>query len=82
MLQVERRVITQLAMAHERQLIDNGSKIRITVSKGNDLLANTSNEESEGATIKLQLLESASPGVEKYKDIVLENSNNPFSIPL
>ncbi|XP_059151517.1 mitochondrial disaggregase-like [Physella acuta] len=81
--EVERRVITQLAMAHERQLIDNGSKIRITVSKGNDLLANTtSNEEGEGATIKLQLLESASPGVEKYKDIILENTDNPFSIPM
>ncbi|KAK0064876.1 caseinolytic peptidase B protein [Biomphalaria pfeifferi] len=80
--EVERRVVTQLAMAHERQLINQGSKIRITVSKGNDLLANSNaSSEDEVSTIKLQILESACSGVEKYRDIILDNSNNPFSMP-
>ncbi|CAL1536861.1 unnamed protein product [Lymnaea stagnalis] len=80
--EVERRVITQLAMAHERQLINTGSKIRITVSKGNDLLVNPgSSDDGEASTIKLQILESASSGVEKYRDILLDNANNPFAMP-
>jgi len=35
-IQVERRVVSQLALAHERQLIQDGSSIHLTVENAND----------------------------------------------
>ncbi|CAG5135318.1 unnamed protein product [Candidula unifasciata] len=79
--EVERRVVTQLAMAHERQLINKGSKIKITVSNCDDLLLSPGQSgtcDEEGATIKLQVLES---GTDVYKDLDFSTVDNPFSLP-
>lgn len=74
-------MVTQLAMAHERQLIKKGSKIKITVSNCDDLIVNpgqSGTNSEEGATIKLQILES---GTDKFKDLDFSSSDNPFSLP-
>ncbi|XP_005108368.1 caseinolytic peptidase B protein homolog [Aplysia californica] len=84
--EVERRVVTQLAMAHERQLIEKGSVIKIAVSNSNDLLVSPKSSSkktvectsSEGPSIKLQLLQSGTTN--SYKDLVF-NDENPFSVP-
>lgn len=77
--EVERRVITQLAMAHERQLIDKGCKIKLSVPNADDLTKSgddTSSNESKERTIRLQLLKQ---GEKRYKDIDLKSDENPFS---
>lgn len=78
-LQVERRVVTQLAMAHERQLIDKGCKIKLTVRNADDLTKShddTSSNEPKERTIRLQLLKK---GERRYKDIDLKSDENPFT---
>ncbi|XP_077984760.1 mitochondrial disaggregase-like [Glandiceps talaboti] len=61
--EVERRVINQLAAAHERRLIHKGCCIRITVDNPNDELAKTSKgdlsqlQAPKSTIIKLQLVE-------------------------
>lgn len=68
-------------MAHERQLINKGSKIKITVSNRDDLLVSpkqAGQHNEEGATIKLQVLQS---GTDVYKDLDFSTADNPFSLP-
>ena len=45
--QVERRVVSQLALAHERRLISKGSSIRITVENVNEDSELTKSVQSE-----------------------------------
>ncbi|KAK3789000.1 hypothetical protein RRG08_039608 [Elysia crispata] len=93
--EVERRVVTQLAMAHERQLIEKGSKIRIIVSNRNDLLAsskqskNSTSSESKKISSASEEIETGATiklqvmasGSKKYKDLEFDLTSNPFSMP-
>nr|KAG5692011.1 hypothetical protein BaRGS_027656 [Batillaria attramentaria] len=76
--EVERRVITQLAMAHERQMIKPGSVIRIAVTNPEDLVSEPHSDHGgeEGDKVvtpglKLQILQEGSKN--KFKDIVFES---------
>ena len=67
-------MVTQLAMAHERQLIEKGSKIRIVVSNSNDLLA-TSKQPSQDKSVlskKVTLPGDAAQGNESGATIKLQ----------
>ena len=89
--EVERRVVTQLAVAHERQLISKGCRIKIAVNNPRSLVDDEkinegNNEEKdeekdeennqEEPTIKLQILEE---GGDNYKDLLVTDEN-PFSL--
>ncbi|KAL8579944.1 hypothetical protein ACOMHN_060245 [Nucella lapillus] len=90
--EVERRVVTQLAMAHERQVIKEGNVIRVTVTHPDDLLTRLDNdvdggeeeEEEEGGGdqsqrgLKIQVLDEGSK--DKYTDISFDTAENPFTI--
>ena len=77
---MERRVVSQLAMAHERQLIRNGCTIKLSVPNREDLLTKPHSSGSEGPqetwSIKLQILKEGSKN--KYLDLDL-NVDNPFT---
>ncbi|XP_041358486.1 caseinolytic peptidase B protein homolog [Gigantopelta aegis] len=81
--EVERRVISQLAMAHERQLIDEGSVIKLTVPNSKDVLlksqdANRSVMEGTcGNIIRLQILKQGTK--DKYIDVDWDKLDNPFA---
>lgn len=95
--EVERRVVTQLAMAHERQLIEKGSKIRIVVSNSNDLLATSKHMKSKNerqnklpSAVEANQdtraeatikLQVMASGSKKYKDLEFDLTSNPFSMP-
>ncbi|RUS89196.1 hypothetical protein EGW08_003075, partial [Elysia chlorotica] len=72
--EVERRVVTQLAMAHERQLIQKGSKIRIIVSNSNDLLVSSkkSMKSASGQNKKIVSAGESSTGTEEGATIKLQ----------
>lgn len=74
--QVERRVVTQLAMAHERQLIEKGCVIRLSATNAEDL-TKTDKSNVDPPTIKLQLLQKGKG--DKYVDINLKGGDNPFT---
>ncbi|XP_061165510.1 mitochondrial disaggregase-like [Saccostrea echinata] len=74
--EVERRVVTQLAMAHERQLIGKGCVIRLSASNAEDL-TKTDKSTEDPPTIKLQLLQKGKG--DKYVDINLKGGDNPFT---
>ncbi|XP_076446831.1 mitochondrial disaggregase-like [Babylonia areolata] len=84
--EVERRVVTQLAMAHERQLIKEGNVIRVTVTHPDYLLAKLDNDLDEGEEqvedhsqhgLKIQVLEQGTK--DKYVDISFDTADNPFA---
>lgn len=82
--QVERRVVTQLAMAHERQLINQGSVVRVTVTNPEFLVSEPDNLDTKDADvgdvpqrIKLQILEEGSK--ESFKDITFDAGDQPFA---
>ncbi|WAR00347.1 CLPB-like protein [Mya arenaria] len=87
--EVERRVVSQLAMAHERQLIEKGSVVRLTVpdtpvtiatSADGDGKDEVSEEGKEMVTpIKLQLVKKGRLRDKYYVDIDLSKSDNPFT---
>ncbi|GFN87507.1 caseinolytic peptidase b-like protein [Plakobranchus ocellatus] len=94
--EVERRLVTQLAMAHERQLIEKGNKIRIVVSNCNDLLPSAQQpSKSAGGKKSGTIMDAATgtvPGAtiklqvmtsdsKKYKDLEFDFTSNPFSMP-
>ena len=54
-IQVERRVVNQLAAAHERELISSGCTLHLTVSYPKDKTGR--NSEEVAPTIKLQHIE-------------------------
>lgn len=79
--QVERRVITQLAMAHERQLIKAGSVLRVAVTNPEDLIADVgqgkvSGDSTKAPGLKLQILQEGSK--DRYTDITFDTAENPF----
>nr|XP_022325066.1 caseinolytic peptidase B protein homolog [Crassostrea virginica] len=74
--EVERRVVTQLAMAHERQLIEKGCVIRLSATNAEDL-TKTDKSNVDPPTIKLQLLQKGKG--DKYVDINLKGGDNPFT---
>ncbi|XP_046371975.1 caseinolytic peptidase B protein homolog [Haliotis rufescens] len=78
--EVERRVVTQLAMAHERKLIRSGCTIKLSVPNREDILtekAQDPSDEKEHSRIKLQVLKEGSK--DKYVDIDLNRVDNPFA---
>ncbi|KAK3099800.1 hypothetical protein FSP39_009839 [Pinctada imbricata] len=75
--EVERRVVTQLAMAHERKLIDKGCVIKLTASNAEDM-TKTVNQPDKPATIKLQILQKGKK--EEFVDIDLHTDKNPFDL--
>ena len=66
-IQVERRVVNQLAAAHERELISPGCSLHLTVSYPKD--KNGRNSEEVAPTIKLQLIKEG----KKKVDIAVGN---------
>ena len=62
MIQVERRVVNQLAAAHERELISPGCSLHLTVSYPKD--KNGRNSEEVAPTIKLQLIKEGKKKVD------------------
>ena len=62
MIQVERRVVNQLAAAHERELISPGCSLHLTVSYPKD--KNERNSEEVAPTIKLQLIKEGKKKVD------------------
>ncbi|KAK7098087.1 mitochondrial disaggregase-like isoform X2 [Littorina saxatilis] len=93
--EVERRVVTQLAMAHERQLIKGGNVIRVTVTNPDDDLFtkldrdidNASGDESgegeeeEEKSLKGLKIQVLQEGTkDKYIDISFDSGENPFTI--
>ena len=78
-LQVERRVVNQLALAHERQLIHKGCSLRLTVSAEPEKLTKDPQSRSSEAkvpTIKLQMVQEGSK--DKYVDIDLNKGHTDF----
>ncbi|XP_052078272.1 caseinolytic peptidase B protein homolog [Mytilus californianus] len=78
--EVERRVVTQLAMAHERGLIQKGCVIKLAASHSHDLIKSTeqSDKDKNVPTISLQLQKKGKK--EEYIDINFKNEENPFDI--
>ena len=86
-VQVERRVVTQLAMAHERQLIKEGNVIRVTVTNPDYLLTKLDNDLDSDADeeqameeqgLKIQVQEEGSK--DTFRDISFDSGENPFTI--
>ena len=86
-VQVERRVVTQLAMAHERQLIKEGNVIRVTVTNPDYLLTKLDNDLDSDADeeqameeqgLKIQVQEEGSK--DAFRDISFDSGENPFTI--
>ncbi|GAB1604807.1 hypothetical protein Ahia01_000762200 [Argonauta hians] len=78
--EVERLVVSQLALAHERELISKGSSIRLCATT-NDKLLKTKDEleeDSTDKTIKIQILEKGESN--KYVDLKFDIDNNPFNL--
>ena len=61
-MQVERRVVNQLADAHERELISRGCTVHLTVSYPKDRTG--WNSEEVAPTIKLQLVKEGKKKVD------------------
>ncbi len=77
-LQVERRVVSQLALAHERGLIGKSCKLQIGVKNADTEFSK--GEQSKGnektvPTIKLQILEKG----KKYVDLNLDEIGATFT---
>lgn len=77
--EVERLVVSQLALAHERELIKRGCCIRLCVTNVSDLKKDSddTNKDSE-PTIKLQILEKGKKN--EFVDLAWDSSNNPFNL--
>ena len=69
-------MVTQLAMAHESQLIEKGCVIRLSATNAEDL-TKTDKSNVDPPTIKLQLLQKGKG--DKYVDINLKGGDNPFT---
>lgn len=69
-MQVERRVVSQLALAHEKQAITKGSTLKLTATKpsSNDELTKDSEKDSSVPMIKIQKMEKKN----KYIDIEMD----------
>lgn len=85
--EIERRVVSQLAMAHERQLIEPGSRVKLAVAEKTAVKKSSGGEKSDEeeeekkesvSHIKLQLLKK---GVlrDSFVDIDLTQKDNPFT---
>ena len=77
--EVERLVVSQLALAHERELIKRGCCIRLCVTNVSDLRKDSDdgNKDLE-PTIKLQILEKGKKN--EFVDLAWDSSNNPFNL--
>ncbi|XP_074649862.1 mitochondrial disaggregase-like [Tubulanus polymorphus] len=75
--EVERRVISQLASAHEKQLIYDGCQLRLTVDNPRDVLAKPRDESTQTPSIKLQIVKKGTLKNE-YVDLPLLNTENVF----
>lgn len=78
--EVERLVVSQLALAHERELIKKGCSIRLCVTNVDDLLKTEGGKEkaSTEKTVKIQILDKGKSN--KYIDLKFGNENNPFNL--
>ena len=73
-------MVTQLATAHERQLIHKGCTLKFTVDNPNDELAEPQesglpNPRTPGAAIKLQIIKKGKLK-DEYVDVNLKNVGN------
>lgn len=86
--QVERRVVSQLAMAHERQLIEKGSIVNLVVpdnwvAKATTAGGKSAEDEEQSrkemlTPIKLQLVKKGRFS-NQFVDLDLSKSDNPFT---
>ena len=75
---MERRVVSQLALAHERDFIHKGCSLLLTVNNPQSELTKTDkSKENEKTvpTIKLQILDKG----KRYVDIKLDKISAPFT---
>lgn len=85
LVQVERRVVSQLALAHERLLINKGCGIKLTVANAKDetelTKSNTKGNTEHSGKVPVIKLQRVKKGVLKneYVDINLDNSSNSFT---
>ncbi|XP_064636467.1 mitochondrial disaggregase-like isoform X2 [Lineus longissimus] len=81
--EVERRVVTQLATAHERQLINKGCGLRIAVENPNDEIAPSKEKQlhknNQPPSLKLQIVKKGEAGRDEYEDLPLNNASNIFN---
>lgn len=75
---MERRVVGQLAMAHERQLIEQGSCVKLTVDENKAVGEGAGERKETISPIKLQLLKKGTFR-DTYIDIDLTQKENPFT---
>ena len=69
--------MSQLALAHERQLIGKGCSLRLTVDQTPKHPATPSGSTPSTPSIKLQMVEKGQHK-DKLVDIVLDKSSNAF----
>uniref|UniRef100_T1JLA4 Uncharacterized protein n=1 Tax=Strigamia maritima TaxID=126957 RepID=T1JLA4_STRMM len=69
--EVERRVINQLALAHEKKLIEKGSSVYVTVDnpKTDNLRNNSDSNVDLASTIRLQLIQKGQKGKSVFLDL-------------
>ncbi|XP_053399271.1 caseinolytic peptidase B protein homolog [Mercenaria mercenaria] len=82
--EVERRVVSQLAMAHERQLIEPGSCVKLTVAETRAVSGSSKTDDDDArrketiTPIKLQLVKKGTFR-DSFIDIDLSKKDNPFT---
>ena len=79
--QVERRVVSQLAMAHERQLIGKGCTVKISAPNSSSVVKEEESDSEDKPIIpkiKLQVLKKGT-FKDQFVDIDLSKIDNPFS---
>ncbi|XP_013411526.1 caseinolytic peptidase B protein homolog [Lingula anatina] len=73
--EVEKRVVSQLALAHERELFHKGAALKLVVNNPKDQLAENTESENTKPSIKLQIRRDK----KNYVDIPLENLGSQFT---
>ena len=83
MFQVERRVVSQLAMAHERQLIEKGCTIKICAPESPVVVKDDSRDTEDTPRVPLIKLQVLKKGTfkDQFVDIDFTKIDNPFSTP-
>lgn len=70
-------MVSQLALAHERNLINKGCALKLTVGNPKDELTRGADKNSQQpATIKIQMIKEGTK--DKYVDIDLDKQDNSF----
>lgn len=69
-------MVSQLALAHERQLIHKGCSLRLTVDNPDtELTKNSATAKKQMPTLKLQMIKKGRAVKEEFVDLDLRNSN-------